>query len=521
MKIDTISSEYRPSFEGIRASQINKDQVNRQLQDKIAIPQDRVDAFEELRHIIHSTSNRSVELSYSIPLKTVSASIIEIDGRKIKIKDENLPKELRLIESPEVFGSYVKNTYAKVSTLSDGEYSIGINHKLLGGGYESGSITPTTQGKAMFDFSEVANSLNKQETRKEEAESVFKDIKILQDNETFVTINNTNDRILNARLNLKELQQISEDNVVFVIEYQKSIAQPYMMQQNDCPLVKRFGINPETVKGATGYGIAGDKLHYVEKKIFDTAFEELNLQTSAEASKNQMQMQNSGYLNNVVLVDIFERVNGIITGDENSIPKTHTVVLWKKTDKEIVLIDPSKQNFSSFLKNVLSDEKIKIELPNLPSKDGILYGINYNDYSNKLIKKRDCIDIAVKIGFELNELQKELSDINIIQSSAIKQLTNDFNNNDALNSVKKLILPFEDLQSSDRERRLYTSEAIKNYTKLKEDIALNKNSKEKTISEKFKSFDQIVGLFEKDIKSFEGLEKFTTSVDIIKTINNY
>ena len=50
---------------------------------------------------------------------------------------------------------------------------------------------------------------------------------------------------------------------------------------------------------------------------------------------------------------------------------------------------------------------------------------------------------------------------------------------------------------------------------------INKSSKEKPLSEKFKALDQIAGTFEKDIKSFKGLANLTLSINTLKGINNY
>ncbi len=529
--MDIINSEYNLKLQHPYRHRITE-QINNNIakNNSTAFPQDKINITGIAKHLIQSVDGRSVELAYSYQDKKVSAVIIDKDQTKIKVKSENLPTELKQINSPEVFSVFFKNTYAKISILSGGDYKLYVNHKLFGGGYESGSITPKTQGEAKFDFSDFSSYINKQEGRLGNSKQIFSDIKNLeqQQEEALEKILLINDKALEARRDLKELQHITDDNFIFELEYQEPVVQHMLMQQNDHLLVKRFGINPEAVKGAAGYGIAGDKLHYVEQKVFDAAFKELKLRTSTEASKNQIQAQNSQYLNNVTLVDIFERLNGIITG-ENSIPKTHTVVLWKKTDAEIVLIDPSKQSFSSFLKDILPSEGIKIELPHLPSKDGVLYGINNADYDNKgKIKKRDCIDIAVKIGFELNELQKELNDVNIIQNTAIKNLTNDLKINDSLNSVKKLALPFEDLQSSNKNVRRESLQLINDYSALKTSITntlatLDKLDKNKLSEEQKATKDRFINLskgleaFEKAIENFQALK---TLLDFSTTLAN-
>ena len=341
MKLNTINNEYQLRSQNMHHQESGK-YNNNFLKNKLTYPQDKVDISNVAQQIIQSVDSKQIKLTYSIPFKKISAEVINEDGSRIEVKNENLPKELQGINSSDVFNRFFKNTYAKVSTLSDGNYKLNINRKLLGGGYESGSITPTTQGKATFDFSSFSSYINQRDNRIIDSKEIFKKIQTLEQTETFDNVSLTNDTILDCRRTLKELQHITDDNFIFELEYQEPVAQQIMMQQNDHPLVKRFGINPEAVKGATGYGIAVDKLHYVEQKALEAAFEELSYKTSTETFKKQM--QSNQYLNNVVLVDIFARDPGKIKTDPKIVDcsETHTVILWKKKDTEILLIDPSK-----------------------------------------------------------------------------------------------------------------------------------------------------------------------------------
>jgi hypothetical protein len=508
MKLNTVNNEYQLKSQNIQRYQASEE-YNNFSKNKSIYPQDKIDLSTVAKQSIQSIDSKQIELTYSLPLKKVSAEIINKDGVRIEIKNENLPKELRGINSPEVFSRFFKNTYAKVSILSDGNYKLDINHKLLGGGYESGSITPTTQGKARFDFSDFSTYINKQEGRLASSKDIFSNIKTLEkEEETFEKMLLSNDIILKSRRVLKELQHITVDDFIFQLDYKENINQ---MQSEESPLVKRFGINPNSVKDAAGYGIAGSDLHYVEQKAFEVALQELSTTISAEEALQNQMIKASGYPNNIVLVDIFAREEGKIKIDSkaDNCPETHTIVLWKKTNNTIILIDPSMQGFSIFLKNSLSDQfDIQLELPNLASKDGVLYGINYTGYSSNKIKKRDCIDIAVKIGCELNELQRELTDVNIIQNTAIKHITNDLKINDSLDSVKKLTLPFENIQSTNKDIRKSSSKLISDYANLKTEIATQKLSK----------LDPIIGVFEKEIKSFDGLKRLIDSVNLLKEI---
>ncbi|WP_032138793.1 bromodomain-containing protein [Rickettsia tamurae] len=93
--------------------------------------------------------------------------------------------------------------------------------------------------------------------------------------------------------------------------------------------------------------------------------------------------------------------------------------MWKELDTQgnykIFLIDPSSSKFTSFLKNPLhslftiqknlySQQYTGYTAIEIKSHTGSTFyapplGTNYEDY-------RDCIDIAVKIAFKLNEQQE-------------------------------------------------------------------------------------------------------------------
>jgi hypothetical protein len=151
MKLNILNNEYHFKPQDIQRYQINEQDNNNFSKSQSTYPQDKVDVSSIAKSVIQSIYNRQVELTYSIALKKVSAEIINKDRSIIQIKNENLPKELREISCPKVFDAFLKNTYAKVNTLGNGEHKLDINHRLLGGmlkakkSYESGSITPTTQ----------------------------------------------------------------------------------------------------------------------------------------------------------------------------------------------------------------------------------------------------------------------------------------------------------------------------------------------------------------------------------------
>ena len=76
-----------------------------------------------------------------------------------------------------------------------------------------------------------------------------------------------------------------------------------------------------------------------------------------------------------------------------------------------------------------------------------------------------------------------------------------------MDSVKKLNLPFGDLLSTSKEVREYNYKLINNYASLKAEITNKKLTK----------FEPVLN-FEKEIKSFKGLETLMNAVNLLKEI---
>ena len=512
MKLTVLNNEFSLRPQTVKNYEASKQYNSRNsaLKDSSVYPQDKIVVSSLVKHVIQSTDSREVELTYSIPLKEVSALIIDKDGTRTKIETVNLPQELMVIDSPELFNSFVKNTYAKVNTLSNGECRLYVNHKLLGGGRDDheGSMTPRTQGRKI-----VLDAEPKFEKVKE-----FKDDLSNRLQQELQLIKNGSNTAKPSKLTQSYVQLLNEsidaleNGVIFTQLYQENIRNEdqvtFAIMNNNLPQVTRIGINQNALRELVDDPLSNDELHHIEGKLFHHAIDQV-LSTEPASSYIQKPLEEHHvFPNNVILADIFVgRKEGKIK-EEQGLPEIHTVVLWRKTDNTIVLIDPSMQGFSSFLKDKLLHEfGIEVELPKLGSKDGLLYGINYSEYSNKNIKKRDCIDVAAKIGLELNELQKMFNNVEIIQREAIKRITNDIKINDSLDSVKKLNLPFGDLLSTNKEIRKYDYELINNYANIKTEITNKKLAK----------FEPVLN-FEKEIKSFKSLETLINAVNLLKEI---
>lgn len=137
-----IESSYilaRQAIDKRRIVEQDETKLSKELQNNensCIFPKDKIDIADIAKQVIQSTDDRQVELTYSIPLKRISADIINKDGSRIEVKNENLPKELKEISDPKLFFTFLRNTYAKITELSDGDYKFYINHKLLGGNKE-------------------------------------------------------------------------------------------------------------------------------------------------------------------------------------------------------------------------------------------------------------------------------------------------------------------------------------------------------------------------------------------------
>lgn len=133
MKVNTINEKYQPRAQNICEYQISKQASNVPKNKGGIYPQDRIETSSTVKQAIQLVSNKQVELNYSLHDKKVSAEVINENGERVKVKGENLPKELKQINNPAIFKAFLNSAYAKVSTLSNGNYKLDVNQKLLGG----------------------------------------------------------------------------------------------------------------------------------------------------------------------------------------------------------------------------------------------------------------------------------------------------------------------------------------------------------------------------------------------------
>lgn len=322
----------------------------------------------------------------------------------------------------------------------------------------SGSITPTTQGKAPpIDLGQLAAELSRMSNANNAASS---------------------------GLPLVNGNAPAHSPTLVKIPYQSSIApsrnDPSASTNPTGPLVERFAIDPEAVKSAANQPINANELHPVEKEGLQQALQALSGQQSAA------QPASGKYKQNTFMVDIFARMNGLIKQEQGkTLPETHTVVLWKKQDDEIVLFDPNKREFSQHIKEPLQDmlrqthANGQVSLATFfPANAKMLYGTRDLHPANQ----RDCIDIAAKIGFTIEEDQLTSSDAGAIEKSAYLRITNQAESRGA----KGVLTNKQFLQQVDNRALHSTDNSVRNDTNTQLNAEIDKARQQKTVEQKTK-----------------------------------
>lgn len=229
----------------------------------------------------------------------------------------------------------------------------------------------------------------------------------------------------------------------------------------DTPAVLRYGLNKDIL--TAGSYIEKGLLHPYEIALFEKAIDYLNQTKSAEAYIQDITPDKS-YVNNAVLVDIFDRSTGFVDAGDN---QTHTVVLWKKTNDQIMLIDPSNINFSNHLCDPLTTCFFGVTiLPSQPNGQ-VIYGTQgkptgYSEYDYPNPLPRDCVDIAVKVAFEINEQQKIVGDFNLVEKNVFSQISNKRKLSKHLDKIDGTFI--RELQSSNKDIRREAKQFLEDET---------------------------------------------------------
>lgn len=230
--------------------------------------------------------------------------------------------------------------------------------------------------------------------------------------------------------------ELYEKNIESVI-YTKIYEDIYENMEGNA--VTRYGINSlESIKIAVSYNEQLKKLDLIKIQGSQTGSKKSGKSNKEEQSDILLHPLEVKIIQSAItslqlgkqktaLIDIFARDDKeqIQFDTKTKLPETHTLVLYKNTTSEYIVIDPSNSTFSSHLackinnnligdsiKIITSEKELKIYSP--ASKDNI--GPNPNQY-------RDCIDIAVKLAFGLNQIDTiDIKDLTNLES--IQEITN-------------------------------------------------------------------------------------------------
>jgi hypothetical protein len=261
--------------------------------------------------------------------------------------------------------------------------------------------------------------------------------------------------------------------------------------------VDYFNINADLVEIHEPYELGEGNLHYLERQLYTKALDTLRTRESAEDYLRGVSDPDV-HPGNAVVVDMLVRgLGGVIAEDPTNPghPATHSFTLWKKSDTEIVLIDPSNTNFSQPVVTALNN--LRISRSEITSEDIAkqkLYNpgprlTGYSDHTKRYPKPRDCTDMAIKVVLELNtrqqtmvharEEERAIADKtpNKVMEETLTQLTNQSAVNRTLTSVKLSGTSWRELTSSSASVRAASAailrdmaEAIKNHKLSREYI---------------------------------------------------
>lgn len=210
-------------------------------------------------------------------------------------------------------------------------------------------------------------------------------------------------------------------------------------------------------------------MHPIEQSLSKKALTYLD--SVQDAEKQLQDADRTPYTSNVILIDIFVRENYAIKTDLSlNLPETHTIILWKKKDDEILLIDPSKVDFSAYIQRPLEElfnkgcKKINISIFQPLGIGKVFYGseaskTGYTTFSEQNPSPRDCVDVAVKIGFEMQEQQRICTKLQDIPNNTLEQISNQKINASHMKLVKNNFV--RTLQSSNHQIRVIAKDTLK------------------------------------------------------------
>lgn len=399
---------------------------------------------------------------------------------------------------------------------ASGSSRVGGNKSFLREGSEHGSISPdTVRFRAAMELSGQGPLDDKKASIEDQNE------KIKRKKDKYEQ--SLNDKVEGAFLQLESFKKLKEtvvNEAVKSVGVERNITLPGLNswdglnELKDLLVYKEFGceggdqgtvpywsLDINVLKNRPNFQaeeLNENTLSGIELYAFESALK--HLQDACPASKyisirsiRQMlgindEVQNVA--NNVAMVDFFKRKKGEKVKISES--DTHVVILWKSDKGKLVLIDPNNQTFSNFIKDELVNVFPEWSIDSGPNtivekKDkGKIYQVECDN-------KRDCVDIAVKICFELNLQQ------NILPGK--KQCIQETLNNISMSSYSKPFQAFFPIYSSDPEVRKAARKVDVDYKNLL-DVSVKKGSNDQ------KSINSIAPITIPDdqLKEFLGMD---------------
>lgn len=218
------------------------------------------------------------------------------------------------------------------------------------------------------------------------------------------------------------------DDDIFYTFYQNKIGETKIFSEN-FPIAFRIGINTNKLY----------KNDEIIKKMYNKLM--YHMQNIESLNKYYEKGNFNKFPNNIIIIEtlVYDKQNNIIIKENKN--ETHVVSVLKYDDNDFRIYDPSRSSNSKDITKMMNEyhkNKNNIEFAifkqidygdfyKIPQCDGKKpYETGYSSYNTYIPKYRDCIDIAVKISFILNELQKNKIDkiLFISDSKIIGELSN-------------------------------------------------------------------------------------------------
>ena len=311
-------------------------------------------------------------------------------------------------------------------------------------------------------------------------------------------------------------------------EYNPSIKKEQIIQVSDVASVLSKSIKK------------GTELEEFAKK--DNKFQEFKLKADKQITSIEKSIIQQGidYLNvaetKTVLVDIFARnaKDGSIKYTKDGDIETHTVVLYKQNNQYLI-IDPSNAEFSAILIGandnirVCFSKNFQVYQPVEKAEEQGLLGSKSNQW-------RDCVDIAVKLSFNLNKNNQniELEAFNkseVIKTDSLKSnisVQEITNNPDVLNKIPEELkyYPVRVKQSSELTNQKMITETLKVFSyqyskveKLIKDTGLNYiNKKVEQIKDNYFETNYTTDKYDKSYNDLFEICKYMKNIDEIELL---